>query len=322
MSIESASYISDFNAAYPASTDGVKEGDDHIRLVKSVLKNTFPNITGPITATQGQLNNPLLQAVPGTLKLPYYPTSTTAATVDVTAYGLSLLASADAAAGRTLLGAQATGLAVLKAGDTMTGSLVVPGLTVSSNAPTITMYDTDWGNRYVHSNSGLIGFLNSSASWAMSVDNSGNVAATGNISGVSGSFSGTLSASGAASFSSTLYVASNITTAGSVTASGNITAYSDQRLKCEIQPIHDALGRVKQLTGVEYTRVDTLQRQIGFVAQDLEKVFPEVVETEGEYLSVAYGNITAALVEAVKLLDERIAELEAKALCPDCKLGV
>lgn len=56
MPIESASYISQLNTSYPASTDGVQEGDDHIRLVKSVLKATFPNITGPVTVSQNELN--------------------------------------------------------------------------------------------------------------------------------------------------------------------------------------------------------------------------------------------------------------------------
>jgi microcystin-dependent protein len=57
MPIESASYINQLNTSYPASTDGVQEGDDHIRLVKSVLKSTFPNITGPVTVSQNELNN-------------------------------------------------------------------------------------------------------------------------------------------------------------------------------------------------------------------------------------------------------------------------
>lgn len=56
MPIESATNISQLNTAYPASTDGVKEGDDHIRLIKQVLQSTFPNITGAVTKTQTELN--------------------------------------------------------------------------------------------------------------------------------------------------------------------------------------------------------------------------------------------------------------------------
>lgn len=56
MAIETASYISDLNSSNPPGSDPVGQADDHIRLVKSVLKTTFPNITGAISATQLQLN--------------------------------------------------------------------------------------------------------------------------------------------------------------------------------------------------------------------------------------------------------------------------
>lgn len=59
MAIESASYISDLNAANPASSDPVADGDNHIRLLKQVLRNTFPNLTGPVTSTQANLNTPV-----------------------------------------------------------------------------------------------------------------------------------------------------------------------------------------------------------------------------------------------------------------------
>jgi hypothetical protein len=56
LAIETATYLSDLNVANPPGSDPVSQADDHIRLVKNVLKSTFPNITGPVTATQGQLN--------------------------------------------------------------------------------------------------------------------------------------------------------------------------------------------------------------------------------------------------------------------------
>jgi microcystin-dependent protein len=56
MPIESASYVNQLNSAYPAATDGVKEGDDHIRLVKKVLKDTFPNLDAAVTKTAADLN--------------------------------------------------------------------------------------------------------------------------------------------------------------------------------------------------------------------------------------------------------------------------
>ena len=56
MGLEVATYIDGLVISNPAGTDDRSQGDDHIRLVKSVLKNTFPNITGPITLTQAQIN--------------------------------------------------------------------------------------------------------------------------------------------------------------------------------------------------------------------------------------------------------------------------
>lgn len=71
MTIESGTYISDLNASNPGASDLKSEGDDHIRLIKSFIKATFPNITGAVTVTQGTLNTSFLPltggAVAGTL---------------------------------------------------------------------------------------------------------------------------------------------------------------------------------------------------------------------------------------------------------------
>ena len=56
MGIETFQYIDDLNASNPTSTDNVSEGDNHIRGIKTTLKNTFPNVTGAITPTETELN--------------------------------------------------------------------------------------------------------------------------------------------------------------------------------------------------------------------------------------------------------------------------
>lgn len=56
MPIETATYIKSLDQASPAGTDPIADGDDHIRLIKAVLKSTFPNLDGPVTATPIQLN--------------------------------------------------------------------------------------------------------------------------------------------------------------------------------------------------------------------------------------------------------------------------
>lgn len=57
MPLETASYIHQLDAANPLGSDPIASGDDHLRLVKSAVKATFPNITGPVTVTQDQINS-------------------------------------------------------------------------------------------------------------------------------------------------------------------------------------------------------------------------------------------------------------------------
>lgn len=98
---------------------------------------------------------------------------------------------------------------------------------------------------------------------------------------------------------------------GDFYAYGNVTAYSDERLKMDIEPIRGALGRVLDMQGVTFTRVDSGKRGTGVIAQDVQAVLPEAVNTDQEgYLSVAYGNLVGVLIEAIRELEQRVAELE------------
>ena len=95
---------------------------------------------------------------------------------------------------------------------------------------------------------------------------------------------------------------------GNFTATGNITAYSDERLKDNVETIEGALDKVARMRGVTYNYKSELndgQRGTGVIAQEMQQVMPEVVE-EGEYLSVAYGNLVGVLIEAVKELKEQL----------------
>jgi microcystin-dependent protein len=56
MPLETATYISGLVSSNPASSDGLNQADDHLRLIKSTLLATFPNLTGAATATQAQIN--------------------------------------------------------------------------------------------------------------------------------------------------------------------------------------------------------------------------------------------------------------------------
>lgn len=56
MALETANTINQLVASNPLGTDSKSQGDDHIRLIKKTLRNTFPNITGPITVTEAAIN--------------------------------------------------------------------------------------------------------------------------------------------------------------------------------------------------------------------------------------------------------------------------
>jgi hypothetical protein len=56
MAVESATYINQLDATKPGASDLKSEGDDHLRLVKSAVKSTFPNVTGAVTGTHADLN--------------------------------------------------------------------------------------------------------------------------------------------------------------------------------------------------------------------------------------------------------------------------
>jgi len=99
---------------------------------------------------------------------------------------------------------------------------------------------------------------------------------------------------------------------GSFTATGNITAYSDIRIKSNIEVIHSALDKVGVIRGVTYDRTDIeTERQTGVIAQEVQAVLPEaVIENADGTLSVAYGQMVGLLVEAIKELTAKVEKLE------------
>jgi hypothetical protein len=106
----------------------------------------------------------------------------------------------------------------------------------------------------------------------------------------------------------------SISVSGTITATGDVTAFSDARLKTDVEPVSDALDRVRKLRGVTFTRRDTGSRGIGLVAQELAPIVPEAVMTHDDGLmSVAYGNLVGLLIEAIKELADQ-TKLQAKAM--------
>lgn len=106
----------------------------------------------------------------------------------------------------------------------------------------------------------------------------------------------------------------NGSTTGTYTTTGWAHS-SDRRLKTNIQPINNALDKVMKLNGVYYNWKDNINgnRQVGFIAQDVEPVIPEVVikDENGNY-SLSYGNLTSVLLNAIKEQQQTIETLKLK----------
>ena len=103
-------------------------------------------------------------------------------------------------------------------------------------------------------------------------------------------------------------------------ATGDITAFgsiSDIRLKENIEPITNALDKVSQIGGYTFNyKKNPDVRMTGVIAQEVEKVLPEVIYTtaeigsEEENLAVRYENMIGLLVEAIKELKTEVEELK------------
>jgi hypothetical protein len=99
----------------------------------------------------------------------------------------------------------------------------------------------------------------------------------------------------------------------SIQAEHDITAYSDARLKTDILPITNALEKLDKIAGYTFRRIgeSNTRRVAGVLSQEVRKVLPEVVhENPDGILSVAYGNMSALLIEAIKELKKEVVEIK------------
>ena len=119
---------------------------------------------------------------------------------------------------------------------------------------------------------------------------------------------------------------------GEVLARDNITAFttgftsiSDKRLKEDVYPISDSLNKIVKLEPSHFTWIEKQEQDIGFIAQEVEDIIPEVIhETKGfvdinsdkqddtTYKSISYDKLTVYLVGAIKELTKRIEDLEER----------
>jgi len=104
---------------------------------------------------------------------------------------------------------------------------------------------------------------------------------------------------------------------GDIRATGNIYGnsfqYSDAKLKNSITTINDPIGKIMQLRGVTFNWNKDNKAGVGVIAQEVEKVYPEIVDTNKEGIkSVQYTALVAPLIEAVKAQQKEIIDLQAR----------
>jgi hypothetical protein len=100
------------------------------------------------------------------------------------------------------------------------------------------------------------------------------------------------------------------TSAANFVATGNVSAFSDIRLKTNIRTVDNALNKVMNMRGVYFDKAGVAS--VGVIAQEIEKILPEVVNNDYEFKSVSYGNIVGVLIEAIKELRAEVEELKNK----------
>ena len=195
--------------------------------------------------------------------------------------------------------AQFTAGATFGAAITSNSGVVVDEMTLDGDTLTATddfiidatddiTLDADGGDIFLKDGGTLFGTLNSGGGSNLNIK-SGSTQALA-FSGANATFSGTIVGS------------------SSITASGDITAFSDARLKTGIRNIDNALNMVGDMRGVYFIKDG--EAGIGVIAQEVEKVLPEVVKNNEEYKSVAYGNMVGVLIEAIKELKKEVETLK------------
>ena len=209
-----------------------------------------------------------------------------------------------------------TKLRTTSAGLSVTGSISATGAVSSGSVSTGAISSSSVSTGAVSSSSVSTGAITATGAMSSASVSTGAMSSTSVSTGAitaTGTMSSASVSTGAITATGTL-ASGNITVTGTVVASGNITAFSDSRVKEDVELIDNALDKVKQVRGVTFTRndvEDTETRHAGVIAQELQAVLPEAVyPTQSGMLSVDYGNTIGLLVEAIKELTAKVEALE------------
>jgi len=220
-----------------------------------------------------------------------------------TAVGYASLSSSNTSSDNTAVGFNALLSNIGGNGNVGVGANAMDNVTTGSNNTAIgTDADVSTG---IVSNATAVG--------ARAFAACSNCIVLGAVSGVNGANNNVNVGIGTTSPQQRLHVVGNIV------ATGSITSFSDVRFKTEITSLTNVLPLIENIHPIYYhwNKKDfpenqfTDARQLGFAAQEIEKYFPELVQTDSNgYKSVDYGRLTPVLLEAVKELQQQIDELK------------
>ena len=311
-------HIDRLDTGQPASGDALAQADDHIRFIKACIKTTFPGLTyssasgavNNVTSTAADLNKldsmttskADLNALAGAADAAADPNSTGNIGSALTPAKVGLLSDIADQASATTDGIE-TGRVTLGSGNaSITGTLSY--LQVNS-AHSVGGVSTPFYTQVGVGSPSYSHFYTNAPAYYF---NKGINVDTGIIS--SHNEDVTLRRAGSSSHQL------SISTSGG-TFSGNVTAYSDSRLKEDVKTIENALDTVCKLEGVTYTRIENQNKELGFIAQQIEEDCPALAERvvgtmddERQTKHVNYSNMVAVLVEAVKELKAEVDELK------------
>lgn len=331
MAIENANYVAELNKLYPAETEAVADGDDHFRLIKKVLQQTFPGRAQPEGARVALSGASV--AVDGTM-LGTFIDALTATTVTLPKLGT------DYAGYAFILQTQAAATISGTGGDTLNGS--------ASQASTAGQFwfvmgtsSTTWKLVPVSFTGGTLLSLLTGVTSSMSMSQDSGA--------TKGSFVARATGTGDANLAGMVFhndaygIKLGVRadgyfglggwsraawswysdTSGNMVAAGNVSAYSDPRLKENFRRIKHPFAILENLDGgtftwkhgYKHTLVKAGKRDYGILADQVFEVMPEAVHDSidlgGEtYQVVDYQKLIPVLIEAVKELKREIEELK------------
>jgi hypothetical protein len=98
---------------------------------------------------------------------------------------------------------------------------------------------------------------------------------------------------------------------------------SDRRYKSDIETLKSPLENLLKLTGYSYYNKLSAKKDLGVIAQEVEAVYPELVQTDADgYKSVEYGNLVAPIIEAIKELSHKMDSLFALYISQQSKIDM